>query len=71
MNNEDYSSRWYRGLMGGKSRLQLDLERELAEKRAQNPKIERPPLKWYWWIAIVAGLVLWTVIAFTTYDFSS
>ena len=70
MNEEDYASRWHRALWGGKSKLQRDLERELAQRRAQNPAPKRAPLTWYWWVAIAVGLGVWTALAFSLYDFS-
>ena len=64
MDDQDHASRWYRGFMGGKSQLQRRLEKELAEKRAANPKPRRKPLKWYWWLAIGVGLIAWISISF-------
>ncbi len=66
MDQEDYGSRWYRGLMGGKSPIQRQLEKELEERRAAHPKFKaaRKPLKWYWWVAIGLGLLLWIAVAF-------
>ena len=64
MNEEDRANRWYRGLMGGKSSLQRQLEKELEARRAVNPRPKRAPLKWYWWILIALGLGIWTLAAF-------
>ena len=63
-NKEDHANRWYRGFMGGKSALQRTLEKELEEKRARQLRPSRKPLKWYWWLVIGAGLLIWTVLAF-------
>lgn len=66
MSKEDYGSRWYRGMMGGKSPIQKQLEQELEERRAANPTFKPPrkPLKWYWWLAIFVGVVVWIGAAF-------
>lgn len=66
MSQEDETNRWYRYLMGGKSSLQRQLEKELEERRAREFKPKRAPLKWYWWVLIVLGLGLWTALAFWT-----
>ena len=67
--------RWNRGVMGGKSPLQVQLEKELEEKRKQhalqNPTQPRKPLKWYWWAAILGVIVLWTTLSFLTYDWAA
>lgn len=61
--------------MGGKSPLQIQMEKELEEKRRQheleNPKAPRKPLKWYWWVAIAVGLALWSTVSFLTYDWTA
>ena len=64
MDSEDYANRWFRGIMGGKSNLERRLEGELAQRRAAQPKVKRPPLKWYWWGFVALGLCLWTALAF-------
>ncbi len=67
MDKEDQESRWTIGLWGGKSSTQRRLERELAEKRANLPQTTKParkPLKWYWWIMIMVGVCVWTILAF-------
>ena len=62
---KDRESRWYRATWGGKSYLQRSMEKELQERRAMAPlKTKRKPLKWYWWLAIAVGFVLWTALAF-------
>ena len=68
----------YSYLIRGKSDLQKRLEKELAEKQAAHEEIYGKPerrarksLKWYWWVAIAAGLAVWTVISFTTYNWEA
>ena len=53
--------------MGGKSDLERELEKELAEKRALYPEPKRKPLAAKWWILIGIGMVVWIVVAFATY----
>ena len=68
----------YSYLFRGKSELQRRLERELEEKQrafdAENPAPPTPkrkPLKWYWWVAIIAGVTAWTALSFLTYDWTA
>ena len=68
MSQKDHFSRWYRGLMGGKSDLERQLEKELAEKRARHPRPKRKPLAAKWWLLIALGLIVWTALAFWTYE---